>query len=260
LNKELKQLKKRPVSQITLKEIGHLQAKLSSIDARYRETKFPIGGEIPEGQATASELLYQAHEIVKTIQDSMPDFEDNLMDPFLRAIDRRLEKALSSLQRLRTRPNEELSFREIARIQNELHRIDELYREAKFENWVSKETAQRGHAYLAEKLDYAHSLAHDIVCRLPVEEGELVDQSLYKLSDNLDAITAQLLRLRDREFTTKEVGQIQRKLSQIDHLYKEGGKFVKGGKIPKGQAVLSEKLADAHEIAHQLLCSLPDQD
>lgn len=258
LVEELKKFQQKPPAQVTMQELGHLQAKLSHFDDRYHETKFVVCGEIPQGQAYASELLNKAHAIVKSIQDSMHDFDYGQMDPSLKTLDSRLDRVISRLQTLRLRPLEDMSLREIARVQNELHRIDELYREGKFENWISKADASRGHAFISEKLDYAHTIAHDLVCKLPMEESEQIDPSLCKLSENLDALTAQLLKLRSQKYTAVDVGRVQNRLASIDQKYHEGGKFVHAGKIPKGQAILSEKLATAREVVHNMLCSIDE--
>jgi septation ring formation regulator EzrA len=64
----LKQLKEK--SKVVEEDLSPLQEKLHEIDNIYIDGRFVIEGDIPAGQATISELLNTAHELVQLLLDA----------------------------------------------------------------------------------------------------------------------------------------------------------------------------------------------
>jgi hypothetical protein len=152
------------------------------------------------------------------------------------------------------RHKESVTTRDVGALQNKLNAIDHQYRQA-----VIKKAGEipAGQAIISDLLHEARDLAHEILCNLPPIDAD-VDESLrgvyYKLSNIIEGLKG----LMEKEsFTGQEVGMLQNKLSRIDDLYTQAA-IKKGGVIPNGQAIISEMLNEAHELAHELVCSLPD--
>jgi len=152
------------------------------------------------------------------------------------------------------RHKESVTTRDVGALQNKLNAIDHQYRQA-----VIKKAGEipAGQAIISGLLHEARDVAHEILCNLPPIDAD-VDESLrgvyYKLSNIIEGLKG----LMEKEsFTGQEVGMLQNKLSRIDDLYTQAA-IKKGGVIPNGQAIISEMLNEAHELAHELVCSLPD--
>lgn len=84
---------------------------------------------------------------------------------------------------------------------------------------------------------------------------------MESLGNKLDKLTELLKAMKDKPgVTLRDIGKVQNKLSEVDALYRDGV-FLQEGRgriVPAGQAILSSKLAKAHQLAHSIVCSVPD--
>jgi hypothetical protein len=250
---DLKALKQREFS---LRDLGRLQNRLSYIDAKYENSRFQFGAEIPEGQAYASELLEIAHGLVEDLHFEMEKPEKfseyELVSPELLPVLLKLEHYEDLLKTMMSVSVDNLSTRDIGRVQNSLSKIDKRYSQAKL-SVGGKIPA--GQAITSEKLNRVHELVHLVLSRIPMEDSELVDDSLHSVLNKLDKLTVALMKLKatpSEYVTTEDIGYIQNRLSDIDKRYTQT-KYTYAGTAPKGQAIISEKLCNAHELAHELL-------
>jgi len=239
------------------RDVGRLQNKIKKIDYRYNEAAFKkTKREIPAGQAIISELLdrarEKAHQLASIARPAEPTAQLSGLSEPMQRIYLKLLNVVDALDSLRHKDS--VTTRDVGALQNKLNSIDDQYRQC-----VIKKAGQipAGQALISEQLHEARELAHDILCNLPPSDAD-VDESLrgvyYKLSDIIEGFKA----LKEKgSFTGQEVGKLQNKLSQIDDLYKQAA-IKKAGVVPNGQAIIADMLNEAHELAHELVCSLPD--
>jgi len=258
---DLKTLKGR---EFTSAELGHLQNKLSHIDSRYHDARFQFGDAIPEGQAYVSDLLAVAHSLIEDLRFELDEpLSDEEFSGVGDQVSGRLLPVLQKLQHyerllahMMSMPVEELTTRDIGRVQNSIHKIDERYNQGRIA--VGKKIPE-GQAIISEKLNRVHELVHLVLCRMPLDEHERVDDNLQSVLKKLDFLTAELMKLKSlppEQVSTKDVGRIQNKLFVFDAKYTQGKFVVGGGKIPQGQAIVAEKLYEAREMAHDILLNL----
>jgi hypothetical protein len=88
--------------------------------------------------------------------------------------------------------------------------------------------------------------------------GEFVDSELVGVYKVLKRTLKTLDNLKYKEYTLKDITRVQNRLRFIDGQYKQGA-FRRHGTIPQGQAIVAELLEQAHEVAHEMLCALPDE-
>jgi cob(I)alamin adenosyltransferase len=153
---QLHNLKEKPANWITTKDVGKIQVRLHDIDEQYRMNKFEKAGKIPNGQAIVSDLLERAHEITHELSEVASEPEDVADE--LQPVNRRLKKIFHALNELKQNPRE-LTTQQIGRLQNELSKVDAKYEEGKVK--VGGKIPQ-GQAQIAEMLDSAHEIAHEL--------------------------------------------------------------------------------------------------
>lgn len=57
-------------------QLSPVHEQLRGIDEMYVDEKFEINGTCPAGQAVCADLLSEAHELVESIQEQIPDEDD----------------------------------------------------------------------------------------------------------------------------------------------------------------------------------------
>lgn len=241
----------------TSKDVGRLQNKLKSIEFRYKDAAFKRQGNIPAGQAIIAEMLEKArekaHDLAFKAVYAMPEEQMVALSEPMQRIYLKLINIVDALEKLKH--SDDVTTRDVGALQNKLNAIDDQYRQTVIKKGGS---IPAGQALVSEMLNEARELAHDILCKLPPTDAD-VDESLrsvyYKLSNIIEGFKA----LKEKGFTGAEVGRLQNKLSRVDDMYKQAVIKRKGG-IPNGQAIISEMLNEAHEIAHELVCQLPEPE
>jgi soluble cytochrome b562 len=254
---QLKELKSKPTSWVNTKDIGRIQCRLQDIDEKYKQAGFAKDTKLLHGQAILAELLATAHSLASEIVDNLPSTPTENIDPSLKSLSRKLGSIGEQLKELKRRPTGQVTAKELGHLQNKLHEIDEMYKDSKFP--VHGEIPV-GQAVLSEKLAECHELVRSIQESNLDMTGESVGEDLKNLNSRLDLIIGKLYRLRVRpaeQISTKDVGKIQNDLSRIDDVYRDAKFVVSSG---RGHAVLSEKLNYAHELAHDIVTKIPEQE
>jgi len=261
---DLDELKKNPKA--TTKDLGLLQNQLNEIDQSYSDAAFHKAGTVPEGQAIVVELLEKAHGLAHEIAMKLETNEcTDEMYSGIYAVDESLRgyyvKLLNVIEAL-----DELSkidgftSRDVGRLQNKIKKIDFRYQEGAFKR-DKQGHVPAGQAIIAELLEKAREKAHQLASVAhPAEPTTQLSDPMRRIYLKLLNIVDALDALRHREsVTTRDVGALQNKLNAIDHQYSQAV-IKKAGAIPAGQAVISELLNEARELAHDILCKLPPID
>jgi len=257
LIEQLKDLKSKPTSWVSTKDIGSIQCRLQDIDEKYKQAGFPKDSKLLHGQAILAELLATAHSLASNIVNNLPRSPVEHIDPSLKSLSHKLSSVLEQLKELKRRPSGQVTAKELGHLQNKLHEIDEMYRDTKFS--VHGEIPA-GQAALSDKLSECHELVRSIQESNLDMTGECVGEDLKNLNNRLDLIIGKLYRLRVRpseQISTKDVGKIQNDLARIDDVYRDAKFVVSSG---RGHAVLSEKLNYARELAHDIVTKIPEQE
>jgi hypothetical protein len=162
----LNDLKMRPM--ITHKELGHIQASLEHAENQFKKVKFTSEGEIPEGQAALSDMFEEVYEEVYDLVVLLPDEleEEPEVEESLAPLEHKLHHIIESLEELQSLPKDWVETRDIGKIQNKLHVIDEQYKDEKI---TRHGHIPGGQAIISELLEKAHELAHEIVLSIPSE-------------------------------------------------------------------------------------------
>lgn len=157
----------KSVGDVSLKEIGNIQNKLSQVDQRYRQARFEKLSQIPEGQALVSELLEHAHEMVREIVYNIP--EEEFVDEKLKPVETKINSIIADLQALLLKPSDSVTLKDIGKIQNKLSRVDNSYREGKF---IRKGEIPPGQGVLSDSLDKAHQLVRRVQDRIEMRSNQ----------------------------------------------------------------------------------------
>eukprot|EP00835_Amoeboradix_gromovi_P004226 NODE_316_length_11188_cov_0.303905.p6 type:complete len:151 gc:universal NODE_316_length_11188_cov_0.303905:1705-1253(-) len=99
----------------------------------------------------------RASKISKTAINTCQNFLVMTIAAELQPLEHRVEKAIHALKEMQ---GQVYTASEIAKVQGLLHKVDEEYREGKFEK---KGKIPEGQAELAEHLDEAHNLAQEML-------------------------------------------------------------------------------------------------
>jgi cob(I)alamin adenosyltransferase len=95
-------------------------------------------------------------------------------------------------------------------------------------------------------------------------EGHQVAPELKPIQDKLENVIRQLKELKQNpsKVTTDQLTPIQETLRSVDEQYSEerAGFVLPDGRVPEGQANLSELLNEAHQLLEEVQNSMPDDE
>ena len=57
-------------------QLSPVHEQLREIDEQYVDEKFEVNGTCPAGQAVCADLLNEAHELVESVQELIPDDDE----------------------------------------------------------------------------------------------------------------------------------------------------------------------------------------
>jgi hypothetical protein len=142
-----------------------------------------------------------------------------------------------------------VTYRDVARLQNKLHQIDEKYFQAGFKHGLP-----RGQAVIAEELEEIHEILRQLVLELREEDQwEDIDPSLVPVIKQLQKILGRLhdLKYHPARISYKNVAKIQGWLHKVDLAFRD----LPAGLDEDGTAskMLAKAFATVEEIVDDLL-------
>jgi hypothetical protein len=234
---------------LTYRDVTRLQNKLHIVDEQYSQGGFK--NHDGKGQALLADALEETHDFVrKLVLNLNEDDQWENVDPALIPVIKQLQKVLDKLHALKMR--HEIRYKDIAKLQGWLHRIDLKFRELP--------ASLEADGSVSKMLADAFALVEDLVDNMLPPEVEDVSPKFRRIFKKLRRIRN---ALNDAEsvpislLSTRYVGTLQSRLSKIDEKYTQA-RFSSADEIPKGQAVLADMLEEAHFIARDLLCKIED--
>jgi len=230
---------------LSYKEVGNIQNELHRIDEKYSQGAFRrADGSVLEGQAVLSELLEEAHELVHAIVCSLPEHDEDI-DQHYRPIRRKLSKILGVLDSLKHQKEKRITSRDVGKLQNDLHKIDDHFKKIEF---TAIGEVPEGQAQISQMIEDAYDSIRQLVLVVPEEVSELrepaeLSEELVAMKMKLQQIINTLKRLQERPSTLnpKVVDAVDNELADLDH---------RVDKIPSRdrKAELSDLLCEAHDL------------
>jgi hypothetical protein len=258
---------------ISLDDIAWINRHLNRLRLLYQDVKADMKetGEIDrEDLSNVKHLINQAHTaagvlIEKEADKEVPseDTKEIDVDLFPEGLDKKLYSAYHRLKdiihafhELKMRPM--ITHKELGHLQSRLEDAENHFKKIKFDE---EGEIPEGQAALSEMFEELYEEIYSLVVLLPdeLEEEPKVDELLVPLENKLKHIIENLetLKAKPKEWLrTEDVGRIQNRLSDIDKQYSDE-RICRKGKIPAGQAIISELLEKAHELAHEVNVIVP---
>jgi len=144
-----------------------------------------------------------------------------------------------------------VTYRDVARLQNKLHQIDEKYFQAGFKNGLP-----HGQAVLAEALEETHKILRELVLELNEEDQwEEIDPALIPVIKQVQKILTRLhdLKYQPTRVTYKRIAKIQGWLHKVDLAFRDLPAGLEGdGTASK---MLTEAFSQVEEIVDEMLPS-----
>jgi len=198
-----------------------------------------------------NDLYYEVHKLVEELPEDLP--REPEFDLELAPLAAKLGDIIGQLRALQSKPARWLTTKDVGHVQVKLMDVDQHYHEAKF---LKKGKIPQGQAALAEQLQKAHNIVHELAVSAHDRPEVDIDEKLMPIAKKLQKLTQQLQQLKSKaDLTTQDIGAVQIRLAAIDDKYKESH-FTVGNQIPKGQALVAEMLENAHTVVRELYAVL----
>lgn len=237
----------------TVEDVKHYKTLLDDIDDRWRKDDVFAQEVALVDQKTAdlcSALFNQCYDMLEGLSRTVRQ-----MPPEVAAIQARLLELRNRLLDMKKR---EHTFNELLSIQAELDEIDtdRINNNGVFGGPAEAGTIPAGQAVCSELLNQGYELIAD----LTTDALDMAPE-VRSVCNNLSGIRNALARmLRDGGHTHEDVRHYQNMLDAIDSK-RVNGVFcgdLATGKVPEGQAVASELLAQCYRLVERLLASAAD--
>jgi len=233
----------------TMEELGSVQQDLNRLDAEFRQLPDKAGG------ARVGAEMHRLRRHIQTLLEAAEPWV--LEDPVL-------QRSYNALSQLRLAMQELHTWAKVTPFDMEPYHAElmRVLTQADLNHALSQATKEGA----SESLQHARAMVEVVTCECFDLQFKLWDRSDKAVSEKGTPIFDKLMRvknglvlLRDRAtiLTAYDILRYQRKLDEIDSK-RQDGKFVVGGQVIDGQAVLHEMLEECYELAREMLECVAD--